>query len=173
MAIRNLRYGNDEILRKRAREVDVVDDKIRQLAQDMLDTMHKYDGVGLAAPQVGILKRVIVIDLYEEGTQFVLINPVLIKTKGEQVCDEGCLSFPNQYGKVKRPKEIEVVALDLEGKQIRIKGKDLLAQAIAHEIDHLEGKLFVDIVEPGTLETVTPEDMEKQKEENKNKVHKK
>ena len=173
MAIRNLRYGNDEILRKRARDVEVIDDKIKQLAQDMLDTMHKYDGVGLAAPQVGILKRVIVIDLYEEGTQFVLINPVLIKTKGEQVCDEGCLSFPNQYGKVKRPKEIEVVALDIEGKQIRLKGKDLLAQAIAHEIDHLEGKLFVDIVEPGTLETVTPEDMEKQREENKNKMHKK
>ena len=163
MAIRNLRYDNDEILRKRSREVEVIDEKIRELALDMMETMHKYDGVGLAAPQVGILKRVIVIDLYEEGTQFILINPVIVKTKGEQVCDEGCLSFPNQFGKVRRPKEIEIVALDLDGKQIRVKGKDLLAQAISHEIDHLEGMLFIDKVEPGTLETVTPEDQEKNK----------
>ena len=165
MAIRNLRYDNDEILRKRAREVEVIDDKIKELAQDMMDTMHKYDGVGLAAPQVGILKRVIVIDLYEEGMQFILINPVLVKSKGEQICDEGCLSFPNQYGKVKRPREIEIVALDINGKQVRVKGKDLLAQAIAHELDHLEGKLFIDFVEPGTLETITPENMENRKNE--------
>jgi peptide deformylase len=157
MAIRNLRYDNDEILRKRSREVEVIDDKIKELALDMMDTMHKYDGVGLAAPQVGILKRVIVIDLYEEGMQFILINPVIVKSKGEQLCDEGCLSFPNQYGKVKRPKEIEVVALDINGEKVRIKAKDLLAQALSHEIDHLDGKLFVDIVEPGTLETVVPE----------------
>ena len=165
MAIRNLRYDNDEILRKRAREVEVIDDKIKELAQDMMDTMHKYDGVGLAAPQVGILKRVIVIDLGEEGTQFVLINPVLIKAKGEQICDEGCLSFPNQYGKVKRSKEIEIVDLDINGKQIRVKGEDVLAQAIAHELDHLEGKLFIDFVEPGTLETITPEEMKTMKNE--------
>ena len=161
MAIRNLRYDKDEILRKRSREVEKIDDKIKELVQDMLDTMHVNDGVGLAAPQVGILRRVIVIDLYEEGTQFIMINPVIIKTKGEQICDEGCLSFPNQYGKVKRPKELEVVALDINGKKFRLKAKDLLAQAIAHEVDHLDGKLFVDIVEPGTLETVNPEDKEK------------
>ena len=165
MAIRNLRYDNDEILRKRAREVEVIDDKIKELAQDMMDTMHKYDGVGLAEPQVGILRRVIVIDLYEEGMQFISINPVLVKSKGEQICDEGCLSFPNQYGKVKRPREIEIVALDINGKQVRVKGKDLLAQAIAHELDHLEGKLFIDFVEPGTLETITPENMENRKNE--------
>ena len=161
MAIRNLRYDKDEILRKRSREVEKIDDKIKELVQDMLDTMHVNDGVGLAAPQVGILRRVIVIDLYEEGTQFIMINPVIIKTKGEQICDEGCLSFPNQYGKVKRPKELEVVALDINGKKFRLKAKDLLAQAIAHEVDHLDGKLFVDIVEPGTLENVNPEDKEK------------
>jgi len=166
MAIRNLRYDNDEILRKRSREVEVIDEKIKELALDMMETMHKYDGVGLAAPQVGILKRVIVIDLYEEGTQFILINPVIVKTKGEQVCDEGCLSFPNQFGKVRRPKEIEVLALDLDGKQIRVKGKDLLAQAISHEIDHLEGKLFIDKVEPGTLETVTPEEQKNKSKKN-------
>ena len=163
MAIRNLRYGNDEILRKRAREVDVIDDKIKELAQDMMDTMHKFDGVGLAAPQVGILKRVIVIDLYEENTQYMLVNPVIKKEKGEQVVDEGCLSFPNQYGKVRRPKSIVVEALDLEGKKVVIRAKDLLAQALSHEIDHLNGEVFINKVEPGTLETVSNQELEERK----------
>ena len=154
MAIRNLRYGNDEILKKRAREVEVIDDRIKELAQDMMDTMHKYDGVGLAAPQVGILKRVIVIDLYEENTQYMLVNPIIKKEKGEQVVDEGCLSFPNQYGKVKRPKSVVVEALDLDGKKVVIKAKDLLAQALSHEIDHLNGEVFINKMEPGTLETI-------------------
>jgi peptide deformylase len=167
MAIRNLRYEGDEILRKRSREIEEIDDKIKELAKDMMETMHKYEGVGLAGPQVGILKRIIVIDLYEEGTQFTLINPVIVKTKGEQLVDEGCLSFPQKFGKVKRPKEVEVVALDLDGKKVRIKAKDLLAQALSHEIDHLDGKLFVDKVEPGTLEIVTPENKEEKKAERK------
>lgn len=158
MAIRNLRYDGDEILNKVSREITVIDDKIKELAKDMIDTMHKFDGVGLAAVQVGILKRIIVIDLYEEGTQYVLINPVILKEKGEQICDEGCLSYPNQFGKVRRPKEIIVEALDLDGKKIKVKGKDLLAQALSHEIDHLNGKVFVDKVEPGTLETIKPND---------------
>ena len=158
MAIRNLRYDGDEILNKVSREITVIDDKIKELAKDMIDTMHKFDGVGLAAVQVGILKRIIVIDLYEEGTQYVLINPVIVKEKGEQVCDEGCLSYPNQFGKVRRPKEVVVEALDLDGKKVKVKGKDLLAQALSHEIDHLNGKVFVDKVEPGTLETVKPND---------------
>lgn len=161
MAIRNLRMGDDEILKKVSREIDVIDDKIKVLAQDMIETMHKFDGVGLAGPQVGILKRIIVIDLYEEGTQFVLINPVLVKEKGEQIVDEGCLSFPNQFGKVRRPKEVVVEALNLEGKKVKIKGKDLLAQALCHEIDHLNGSVFVDKTEPGTLETVPPAKKEK------------
>ena len=163
MAIRNLRYGNDEILRKRAREVEVIDDKIKELAQDMMDTMHKFDGVGLAAPQVGILKRVIVIDLYEDNTQYMLVNPIIKKEKGEQVVDEGCLSFPNQYGKVKRPKSIVVEALDLDGKKVVIKAKDLLAQALSHEIDHLNGEVFINKVEPGTLETVSNQEIEERK----------
>jgi peptide deformylase len=157
VAIRNLRYEGDEILNKRAREIDVIDDKIKELAQDMMDTMHKWDGLGLAAPQVGVLKRIIVIDLYEENTQFVLINPVIISTKGEQECEEGCLSFPNKFGKVRRPKEIVVEALNLDGKKVRVEGKDLLAQCLSHEIDHLDGHLFVEKVLPGTLETVIPE----------------
>ena len=157
MAIRNLRYDNDEILKKRAREIEDIDDKIKELAADMMETMHKYEGLGLAGPQVGVLKRIIVIDLYEEGMQFTLINPVIIKQKGEQIVEEGCLSFPNQFGKVKRPKEVEVEALDIEGKKVRIKAKDLLAQALCHEIDHLNGVLFVEKVEPGSLEYISPE----------------
>jgi len=163
MAIRNLRYDNDEILRKRSREIEVIDEKIKQLAEDMMDTMHKYDGVGLAGPQVGVLKRIIVIDLYEDGMQFILINPVLKKVKGEQCVEEGCLSFPNQFGKVKRPKEVVVEALDINGDKITLRAKDLLAQALCHEIDHLNGELFIDKVEPGTLETITPDTKKNEK----------
>lgn len=158
MAIRNLRYEGDEILRKRAREIEVIDDKIRQLAEDMMETMHKWDGLGLAGPQVGVLKRIIVVDLYEEGTQFTLINPVIVKEKGNQEVEEGCLSFPNKFGKVERPKEVIVEGLDIDGKKVRIKAKDLLAQAFCHEIDHLNGILFTDKVEPGTLEIVKPKE---------------
>lgn len=157
MAIRNLRYEDDEILRKRAREIDVIDDKIKQLAEDMIETMHKYDGLGLAGPQIGILKRIVVIDLYEEGTQFTLINPVIISQKGEQIVEEGCLSFPDKFGKVKRPKEVTVEALDINGKKIKLVGRDLLAQALCHEIDHLNGEVFVNKVEKGTLEIVKKE----------------
>ena len=156
MAIRNLRYENDEILSKRSREIEVIDDKIKELARDMIDTMHKWDGVGLAGPQVGVLKRIIVIDLYEEGMQFTLINPVIVSQKGIQEVDEGCLSFPNKFGKVERPKEVVVEALDLDGCKVTLKAKDLLAQALCHEIDHLNGVVFVERVKPGTLETVTP-----------------
>ena len=156
MAIRNLRYENDEILSKRSREIEVIDDKVKELAQDMIDTMHKWDGVGLAGPQVGVLKRIIVIDLYEEGMQFTLINPVIVSQKGIQEVDEGCLSFPNKFGKVERPKEVVVEALDLDGCKVTLKAQDLLAQALCHEIDHLNGVVFVERVKPGTLETVTP-----------------
>ena len=157
MAIRNLRYENDEILRKRSREIDIIDDKIKQLAEDMIETMHKYDGLGLAGPQIGVLKRIIVIDLYEEGTQFVLINPVIVSQKGEQIVEEGCLSFPDKFGKVRRPKEVTVEALDINGKKVKLVGRDLLAQALCHEIDHLNGEVFIYKVEKGTLETVKKE----------------
>lgn len=169
MAIRNLRLENDEILKKRSKEIDEIDDKIKELAEDMMETMHKYDGLGLAGPQVGILKRIIVIDLYEEGAQFALINPVIIEEKGEQIVDEGCLSFPNQFGKVKRPKEVVVEALDIEGKKVRLEARDLLSQALCHEIDHLNGIIFIDKAQPGTLETVTQEDKEDRKEDRKQK----
>ena len=157
MAIRVIRENGDEILRKRSREVEVVDDKIRELLDDMLETMHKYNGVGLAAPQVGILKRVVVIDLYDGNAPLKLVNPKIVKTKGKQEVEEGCLSFPNQYAKVIRPEEIVAEALSENGEKIKIKAKGLLAQAICHEVDHLDGILFVDNMIPGTLEFVEPE----------------
>ena len=158
MAIRSIREEGDEILRKQSREVEKVDDKIRELLDDMVETMHKYNGVGLAAVQVGILKRVIVIDLYDDKGPIKLINPVIIKEKGEQEVEEGCLSFPNKFAKMIRPKEVTVEALDENGKKIKIQGKDLLAQALAHEIDHLNGIVFIDKMIPGTLEYVDPKE---------------
>ena len=158
MAIRSIREEGDEILRKQSREVEKVDDKIRELLDDMVETMHKYNGVGLAAVQVGILKRVIVIDLYDDKGPIKLINPVIIKEKGEQEVEEGCLSFPNKYAKMIRPKEVTVEALDENGKKIKIQGKDLLAQALAHEIDHLNGIVFIDKMIPGTLEYLDPKE---------------
>ena len=158
MAIRSIRTEGDEILKKKSKEVDVVDDKIRTLIEDMLETMHKQNGVGLAAVQVGILKRIIVIDIYDEKTPIIkLVNPVIIKTKGEQEVEEGCLSFPNKFAKTIRPAEVTVEALNENGEKIKVVGKGLLAQALAHEIDHLNGEVFIDKIIPGTLEIVTPE----------------
>ena len=146
VALRQIREVGDEILRKKAKEVEVVDDKIRELLEDMYETMkHAKDGVGLAAPQIGVLKRLIVIDLSEEGDKiYKLVNPVIVKAKGEQVCREGCLSVPGYLGDVTRPKEVVVEALDENGKKIRIKAVDLLAVVLSHEIDHLDGILFID-----------------------------
>ena len=154
MAIRNLRYEGDEILKKKSRDVEKIDDKLQVLLDDMIETMHKYNGVGLAAVQVGILKRLIVIDLYDDKGPIVLINPVILKTKGEQEVDEGCLSFPNQFAKVKRPAEVTAEYMDRNGKMVKVKAKELLAQAICHEVDHLNGEVFVDKIIPGTLEYV-------------------
>ena len=161
MAIRNLRYEGDEILKKKSREVleeDILTERIQTLIDDMIETMHKYNGVGLAAVQVGVLKRIITIDIYDDNGPIVLINPVIIKTKGEQEVEEGCLSFPNKFAKVIRPAEVVAEYIDREGKKMRVKAKELLAQAIAHEVDHLNGELFIDKILPGTLEYVDPED---------------
>ena len=157
MAIRVIRKDGDEILRKKSKEVEEINDKIRELLEDMLETMHASNGVGISAVQVGVLKRLVVIDIYDGQKPIKLVNPVIVKQKGKQEVEEGCLSFPNQFAKVIRPKEVVVKALDENGKQITIKGKDLLAQALCHEIDHLDGKLFVDIMEKGTLEYLEPE----------------
>lgn len=161
MALRTIREEGDELLRKKSREVeidDITSEKIQSLIDDMLETMHSFNGVGLAAVQVGMLKRVIVIDVEDGKGPYVLINPQILKEKGEKECDEGCLSFPNQFGKVIRPTEVAVEFYDRNAKKVKLKAKDLLAQAICHECDHLEGVLFVDKVLPGTLEYVTPEE---------------
>lgn len=157
MAIRNLRYEGDEILKKKSRDVEVIDDKLQILIDDMIETMHKYNGVGLAAVQVGILKRVVVIDIYDDNGPIVLINPIILKTKGEREVEEGCLSFPNKFAKVKRPEEVVAEYTDRNGKRMRVKAKELLAQAICHELDHLDGEVFIDKILPGSLEYVEPE----------------
>ena len=157
MAIRQIREEGDEILNKKSREVEVVDDKIRELINDMLDTMYKFNGVGLSAVQVGVLKRVIVIDIEDDNGPLKLINPIIINQKGEQEVDEGCLSFPNKYAKLIRPMEVTVESLDENGKKKKINAKGLLAQALCHEIDHLNGITFVEKMIPGTLQYVEPE----------------
>ena len=160
MALRQIREEGDEILRKKSREVsvdDIITSKIQELIDDMIETMHNYNGVGLSAVQVGVLKRVVVIDIDDGKGEYVFINPEIIKSKGEKECDEGCLSFPNQFGKVIRPAEVVVEYYNRNGEKVKTKAKDLFAQAICHECDHLDGVLFVDKVLPGTLEYVKPE----------------
>ena len=142
MAYLNIVEDGDEILRKKSREVKMPDEKINQLLDDMKETMEKAGGVGLAAVQVGKLKRVIVIDTGEE--QLELINPVIVKQSGEQEDLEGCLSCPGKWGITRRPMKVSVKSLDREGNEVVYHGEGLLAKAICHECDHLEGKLFYD-----------------------------
>jgi peptide deformylase len=150
MALRNImNYQTDDILRKKTRAVEGVNNRILTLLEDMAETMYHADGAGLAAPQVGILRRLIVIDV---GTGLIkLINPVIMEADGEQQELEGCLSIPGIYGKVKRPERVVVKALDENGKPIALEGTGLLARALCHEIDHLDGILFIDKVIPGSI----------------------
>lgn len=142
MALRKIRKKGDDILYKKSKEVVAFDKKLAELLDDMYDTMKDAEGVGLAAPQVGILKRCVVIDIGEGRIE--LVNPVITETEGEQVGQEGCLSVPNVWGDVKRPKKVKVSAFDRKGNPIIQEGEDLLAVAICHEIDHLNGELFDD-----------------------------
>lgn len=145
MALRNLRYEGDEILRKKSKEVSVVDDRIRTLLNDMVETMYAHDGVGLAAPQVGILKRAVVIDV-EDGHVYKMINPKIVEKSGEQVGQEGCLSVKEKKGIVSRPMNVTVEYIDENGEPVTLVAEELLARAICHEVDHLDGILFVDRV---------------------------
>ena len=145
MALRNLRYEGDEILRKKSREVPLVDDRIRILMYDMVETMYANDGVGLAAPQVGILKRVIVIDV-EDGKVYKMANPKILTEAGEQTGEEGCLSVPKKRGLVARPMKVVVEYIDENNREQKLEAEGLLARAICHEIDHLNGVLFTDRV---------------------------
>lgn len=154
MALRNIRLIGDSVLNKQAREVTEITPKIKILIEDMLDTMYEAQGVGLAAPQVGILKRIVVIDIAPEGEEpIILINPKIIEVSGEQTGSEGCLSVPGKIGVVTRPNYAKVKAFDENMKEFEIEGTELLARALCHEIDHLEGHLFVEKVEGDLLNT--------------------
>ncbi len=164
MALRTIREMGDPILGKVCRPIQKMDDKLKCLIDDMFDTMYEADGVGLAGPQVGMLKRICVIDTREEGECVCLINPEVIETSGEQSGDEGCLSVPGKCGLVTRPNHVVVKALNENMEEIEVTGEGLFARALLHEIDHLDGILYVSKVE-GELRTVTYEDMELDEEE--------
>lgn len=148
MAIRNIRVDGDEILRKKCKPVEKMTDRISTLIDDMFDTMYDANGVGLAAPQVGILKRIVVIDVMD-GNPLVLINPVIIESDGEQSGEEGCLSLPGLSGNVVRPNHVICKALDRNMQEKTVEGEELLARAICHELDHLDGVLYKDLVTDG------------------------
>lgn len=161
MAKRNIRIMGDSILNKTSKFIDEVNGKIEMLIDDMLDTMYEAQGVGLAAPQVGVLKRLVVIDVSPEGNEpIILINPEIIATDGEQTGDEGCLSLPGKAGEVTRPNYVKVRAFDRHMKPFEIEGEGLLARAFCHEIDHLNGILYVDKVSGELHEVSAFEDEE-------------
>lgn len=146
MALRQIRYDGDDILRKKCKEVKTMNERTRILIDDMFETMYDTNGVGLAAPQVGILKRIVVIDVDYE-TPYVLINPVIIEADGEQTGDEACLSLPGKVGTVTRPSHVICRCLNVDMEEVEIEGEGLLARAICHELDHLDGVLYKDVAE--------------------------
>ena len=158
MATRKIRKIGDSILTKQTKEISEMTPRLETLIDDMLETMYDADGVGLAAPQVGVLKQLVVIDVSEGADQpIVLINPEIIETSGEQTGDEGCLSVPGKAGKVTRPNYVKVKALDRNMQPVELEGTELLARAMCHEIDHLLGILYVEKVE-GELHDNRPEE---------------
>jgi len=146
MAVRTIRVVPDPVLRKKAKKVSSVDASVQRLINDMIDTLHDASGAGLAAPQIGVLLRIVVIEVPDRET-YVLINPEIVKKEGERIVDEGCLSIPGYWGEIKRSQKVKVKALDKTGKPIRITGEELLGQALEHEIDHLNGVLYTDYLE--------------------------
>ena len=147
MAIRKIRVDEDPILHKVSRKVEVFDDRLFQLLDDMHDTLKQKDGIGLAAVQIGVLRRVVVVEY--EGNSMELINPEIIEREGEQCENEACLSLPHRAGKTVRPKSVKVRAQNRNGNWCLYKGTDLLARCFCHEIDHLDGKLYTDRLVPG------------------------
>lgn len=146
MAVLKIRTLPDPVLRQKARKVNKIDGSIQKLIDDMIDTMHTNAGVGLAAPQIGVSLRVAVIELPGEEV-ITLINPEIVKRQGERVIQEACLSVPGYQGEIERSATVKVKALDRQGKEFRLKGEELLAQALEHEIDHLNGIVYVDHIE--------------------------
>jgi len=154
MALRNIREMGDPVLEKKSKEIKEVTPKILELIDDMLDTMYEAGGVGLAAPQVGMLKRLVVIDCSQEGDEpIILINPEIIETSGEQTGYEGCLSLPGKSGIVTRPNYAKVKAFNENMEEIIVEGEELLARALCHEIDHLDGHMYVEKVEGDLVDT--------------------
>lgn len=150
MGLRKIRTLGDPVLKKISKPVTEVNDKVKELILDMLETMYVSNGVGLAAPQVGVLKRIIVIDVSPEGDEpMVFINPEIVSASGSQTGDEGCLSVPGKAGLVTRPNEVTIRAVDLDMEEFEMTGTDLLARAFCHEIDHLDGIVYVEKVEGG------------------------
>lgn len=147
MALRTIRLQGDPVLAKNCREITEITPKIKELIGDMLDTMYEANGVGLAAPQVGILKRIVVIDVGEGPV--VMINPVILETSGEQTGDEGCLSLPGKAGTVTRPNYVKAKAFNENMQEYEIEGIELMARAICHELDHLDGHMYTELVEGG------------------------
>lgn len=157
MAILPIKTLPEPVLRQKAKRVKNIDGSIRKLASDMIETMHAAPGVGLAAPQVGVSLRVVVIGIPEEE-DFVLVNPEIVRRSGERWVTEGCLSVPGYYGEIKRAQRVTAKGRDLDGKEVRIKAEELLAQALEHEVDHLNGMLYIDHVESDDkLHRVEPE----------------
>ncbi|WP_024614600.1 peptide deformylase [Clostridium sp. Ade.TY] len=146
MAIRNIRKNGDDVLRKKSKVVEKIDNRTLTLIEDMIDTMYEADGVGLAAPQVGILKRLFVIDIYDGEGPRVFINPEILETSGSQVGEEGCLSVPGVSEEVDRPNFVKVKAINEKGEEFILEAEELLARAVLHENDHLDGILFIDKV---------------------------
>ena len=161
MAIRAIRVIGDSVLNKKCKEVKAVNDRTKVLIEDMIDTMREANGVGLAAPQIGVLKRIVVIEIEPENV-YVLVNPVILEQDGEQEGYEGCLSVPGKSGIVKRPNHVKVKAFDIDMNEYTLEGEGLLARAICHECAHLEGELYVDLVEG---ELIDNEELEKMYEE--------
>lgn len=147
MALRTIRLQGDPVLAKNCREITEITPKIKEVIGDMLDTMYEANGVGLAAPQVGILKRIVVIDVGEGPV--VMINPVILETSGEQTGDEGCLSLPGKAGTVTRPNYVKAKAFNENMEEYEIEGIELMARAICHELDHLDGHMYTELVEGG------------------------
>ena len=159
MALRTIRIQGDPVLTKVCRPIPEVTERIRILAEDMLETMYEANGVGLAAPQVGILKRLVVIDIGDGQGPFIMINPEIVESSGEQTGDQGCLSLPGKAGTVTRPNYVKAKYYDLDMNECEVVGEELLARAICHELDHLDGHMYVELVKDG-LHDVTYEESE-------------
>lgn len=165
MAVREILTAENPILRRKSRRVKAFDGALQRLVEDMIETMRAAHGLGLAAPQVGVLQRVIVVEMPEDeedpqsGKRYVLVNPEVVRSEGEEVAEEGCLSIPGYVGLVRRASKVTVRAQTPKGKRIRLEGEGLLARALQHEIDHLDGILYIDRVEkPEDIRALEPEE---------------